>query len=233
MKNLLKTIIILCTAGASSLHAYTNQTVTNTVQSFIDGPGYYSLQGETLASPLSQYGATWTGEAVLATNGTFTGKGMIISFANGATNSTKDSFSLISPSLIKGPVILERYIPTTNSEVYQNYYGPNNVSIIYSTNKNINTKYVYSADCILTATNSSTRFLLKGRALYEVTENKFISPKVVIPTWVETNGGYTYTNGGWTNPSYTNIYTNTSVTLSLAAFSTNNAFWGFISGFNN
>jgi hypothetical protein len=93
----------------------------------------------------------------------------------------------------------------------------------------VNTKYVYSADCILTATNSSARFLLKGRALYEITEYKSITPKYVTPKWVD-NG---YTNPAYTNPAYTNISTNKYVTLALSAFSTNNTFWGFISGFNN
>jgi len=129
MNKHLSAIIILCTAGVSSLHAYTSQAVTNTVQSLIDGPGYYSLQGQTLASPLSQYGATWTGEALLATNGTFTGKGVIISFANGATNSTTNSFTLISPSLIKGPVLLENYNPTTNTCVWPQASGYKSHSI--------------------------------------------------------------------------------------------------------
>jgi hypothetical protein len=228
MKKHLAAIIILCTAGVSSLHAYISQPVTNTVQSFIPAPQYFSLQGQTMVSPTNQYGATWTGEALLATNGTFTGKGVIISFANGATNSTQESFILTAPSLIKGPVLREDYATSTNTDVWQNTYG-NGVGYFNVTNSYINKKYVYSADCILTATNSFTSFLLKGRVLYEVTQCKTITPQYVIPQWIDMYGT---TNPAVTNAvyKYINIYTN--VTISLAAFSTNNAYWGYISGYS-
>jgi len=228
MKKYLSVIILLCASGVSSLHAYTSKTVSNTVQSFITAPTYFQLQGVTLASPLSQYTGAWTGEALLAKNGTFTGKGTIISYANGATNSTQNSFTLVSPSLIKGPVLLEDYVPTTNTYVNQNYYG-NDGKYVNVTSTSTYTKYVYSSDCILTAINSTTRFLLKGRISYEVSVNKYITPKYVTPSYVS----FGYTTPPYTNSAYTNISTNTFASLSLAAFSTNNTFWGFISGNSN
>lgn len=197
MKKHVNAIIILCTAAVSSLHAYTSQAVTNTVSSLIASPTHFAIKGGCVASPLSQYGAIWTGEILVATNGNCTGNGTVISFANGATNSTKDTFSLIAPSLIKGPVLLEKYTTTTNK--YVNSWG---------TKTTVDTKYIYSADCVLTATNTSNRFLLKGRAMYivDVTKNDTITSGI----------------------GSVDFSTNTSAELLLGAFSTNNSYWGFL-----
>ena len=231
MKIHFSAIVILCTAGVSCLHAYTSQNVSNTVSSFITAPTYFSLQGQTLASPTNQYSATWTGEALLATNGSFTGKGVIIAFSNGSTNSSKNSFKITSPSLIKGAVLLETYTTVTSQDSWTNHYNPFNsndtivVNYTYS-----NTKYLYSADCILNATNATNTFLLKGRILYPVSVYTEAQPATYVVPGYTNNGNIFY---GYTNNGFTNISTNIgTVSLSLAAFSTNNVFWGFVSGYN-
>jgi len=217
MKNILpKSLVAVLLLGASSLHAaYTSQIVTNKVTSLITSPSTLTLQGDTWANPMAQFTAYWSGELALATNATITGKGTVVSYASGSTNSTNSSFTIVSPSLIQGPVLLEKYTPTTN----QNTWSPGDITV---TNTDISTKSTYSADCIINATNSTNKFLMKGRAVYEVVNTVTITPR--------------YVSYGQTNQAYTNTNSYDSFNLNLTAFSTNGTnttFWGYISATGN
>jgi hypothetical protein len=214
-------------AYMASANAYTSQVIQSPVTSFITSPVVVALGGALVTNPLNQYASCWSGELNIATNATITGSGVTVTFANGSTNSSNASFTVVAPSMIKGPVLLETFTPSTNKYVWQNTYNGSNY--INVTNTSIYQHYNYSADCVVNATNAVSRFLMKGRLTYTVEVNTDIQSKYVIPSYV--SGGWT--NQAYTNQATTNVNTNTSATLNLLIFNTNNTSWGYISGFTH
>lgn len=223
-------LILALLACVAQLQAYTAQSVPNTVTSFLTSPPVVmKLEGPVYANPLSQYASYLSGELLIAQNATITGNGSVITFANGATNSTILPFMIFSPSVVKNPVLRESFTATTNKYVWQQTYNNGN-NYINVTNTNINSETVYSADCIVNASTSATKFLMKGRIFYHININTSITPKYVIPSYYDQQ--YQYTSPAWTNPAQTDITTNTSASVTLLLFGTNNTYWGFVTGYN-